>query len=73
MNQPPVSPPPGDSWLAIATSVLAAFMGVQSDSNRQRDFSHGSPVKFVIGGLIFTLLFILSVYAVVSLVLKDVK
>ena len=30
------------SLLQVAQSVLAAFFGVQSERNRQRDFEHGS-------------------------------
>jgi len=54
--------------LAIAFSVIAAAFGVQSDANRRRDFSHGSPLAYIIGGLIFTVLFVLTVLGVVMLV-----
>jgi len=54
--------------LAIAFSVIAAAFGVQSDANRQRDFSHGSALAYIIGGLIFTVLFVLTLIGVVMLV-----
>ena len=56
-------------WQAIK-SVLAAFLGVQSDKNRELDFKHGKPAHFIIAGLLLTLLFILVVWGVVKLVLN---
>tara|TARA_B100001248_G_scaffold149516_1_gene112159 strand:- start:221 stop:367 length:147 start_codon:yes stop_codon:yes gene_type:complete len=38
--------------------------------NRQRDFENGNPLAFIIGGIIFTLLFIATVATVVGLVLS---
>ena len=52
-------------------SGLAAGLGVQGSRNRERDFSAGRPVAFIIAGLVFTALFIGGVYAVVSLVLAS--
>jgi len=57
------------SLLQVAQSVLAAFFGVQSERNRQRDFEHGSGRAFVIAGLIGTVLFVLCVLLVVKLVI----
>lgn len=57
------------SILQVAQSVLAASFGVQSAQNRERDFSRGSAKTFIIAGLIGTLVFILTVYTVVKLVL----
>jgi uncharacterized membrane protein YhdT len=56
-------------WQVII-SVLAAFFGVQSDKNRERDFKHGKPIHFIVAGLLLTLVFILVVWGVVKLVLK---
>ncbi len=53
----------------VFKSVLAAFFGVQSNRNRERDFSQGKPHHFIIIGLLVALIFILLVYAVVKLVL----
>ena len=50
-------------------SVAAAFIGVQSDKNRERDFTEGKFSHFVIVGLIGVILFIGVLVAVVSLVL----
>ncbi len=42
-------------------SVLAAAFGVQSEQNRERDFSKGSPWKFAFLGLIALMIFIIAV------------
>jgi Protein of unknown function (DUF2970) len=47
-------------------SVLAAFIGVQSDKNRQIDFEQGSLMTYIIAGLIFTVLFVSAIVFVVS-------
>lgn len=41
----------------VIGSVLAAGFGVQSQRNRERDFTRGSAKQFVIVGLIATVLF----------------
>ena len=54
----------------VVSSVLAAGLGVQSSKNRERDFKQGRFSTFIAAGIIFTLLFIGTVYTVVQLVLK---
>jgi hypothetical protein len=54
----------------VVKSVLAAFIGVQSEANRIKDFQHGSFPTYVIVGIIFTLLFIFALVKVVGLVLS---
>ena len=56
---------------AIVLSILAAGIGVQSYKNRERDFAGGNPLAFIVGGFIFTILFILCVSLVVGLVLSN--
>ena len=51
-------------------SILAAFIGVQSDNNRKVDFEQGSMATYIIAGLIFTLVFVCAVVFVVSKVLS---
>ncbi|GLX78834.1 hypothetical protein tinsulaeT_21740 [Thalassotalea insulae] len=51
-------------------SVAAAFIGVQSDKNRERDFTEGKFSHFVIIGLIGVILFIGVLVAIVSLVVQ---
>lgn len=53
----------------IAASTLAAAFGVQSSRNRERDFTRGRPVHFIIAGVVFTALFVLTLILVVNLVL----
>lgn len=57
----------------IISSVLAAAVGVQSDKNRQRDFTKAKPGTYIIAGIIFTLLFIGVIFAVVQLVLANIS
>lgn len=52
-------------------SVAAAFFGVQSDKNRQRDFTQGKFSHFIIAGVIAVVLFIASLIAIVSLVIPS--
>lgn len=58
------------SIIALIKSILAAAIGVQSDKNRTRDFEQGNPLVFIIGGIVFTLLFIITIASVVGLVLS---
>lgn len=51
-------------------SVAAAFFGVQSARNRERDFSKGRPRDFVIVGLLLTLVFVLTIWGLVQLVMS---
>jgi hypothetical protein len=56
-------------FLEVVMSVLAAALGVQSSRNRERDFTHGDPVVFIVAGLIFTVAFVLTIVGIVYLVL----
>lgn len=42
------------TWWQAAGSVLAAFFGVQSGRNRERDFSRGRPAQYIVMGLVMT-------------------
>lgn len=53
----------------LLKSVMSAFLGVQSNANRERDFKHGKFSHFVIIGLLFGILFVLTLVGVVQLVL----
>ena len=50
-------------------SILAAAFGVQSGKNRARDFTHGRPSHFVALGILFTVVFALTLFGIVKLVL----
>ena len=59
------------SLVSVVKSILAAGIGVQSDKNRTRDFEQGNPLIFIIGGIVFTLLFITIVATVVGFVISN--
>lgn len=53
-------------WQVIR-SVLAAFFGVQSEQNRQQDFSRSSPWPFIITGVLAGAVFVLLVLGLAHL------
>ncbi len=55
--------------IQVVKSVLAAFVGVQSDKNRQKDFTQGELKLYVIAGVIFTAAFVAGLIFLVSAVL----
>lgn len=56
--------------LSVLKSVAAAAFGVQSPANRKRDFTKGNIWVFIIAGVLFTLIFVLTVITVVRVVLS---
>lgn len=52
--------------MQIIRSVLAAAAGVQSNENREKDFEHGNLASYIVAGLIFTVLFVLTISFLVS-------
>jgi len=56
---------------ALIGSVFAAAFGVQSSKNHERDFKHGKARVFIVAGVLFTLLFMGTVFSIVMLVLKQ--
>ena len=56
-------------WVKAVVSVLAAFLGVQSEANRRRDLTQGRFSVFVIAGIVSIVVFLLTVYGLVRLVL----
>lgn len=59
----------GTSFWSVAHSIGAGLLGVQSRKNRERDFTHGKPIHFVIGGVVGTLLFLLVIWLLVQYLL----
>jgi hypothetical protein len=57
------------SFFQLMKSTLSAFIGVQSNANRERDFTHGKISHFIGIGLLFGLIFVLTLVGVVQLVL----
>jgi len=58
------------SWWQTIKSVAAAFLGVQSDKNRTRDFEQGKFMHFVIAGLAGVIVFIGLLVLIVRFVLQ---
>lgn len=56
--------------LQVFGSVLASFIGVQSNEKRERDFTQGRPRDFIVVGVVLTASFILLVWGAVSLVMS---
>ena len=57
------------SFWQLLKSTMSAFIGVQSNANRERDFKHGKVSHFIWMGLLFGLTFVLTLVGVVQLVL----
>ena len=53
----------------VIKSVLAAFIGVQSEANRKKDFEQGSLSTYIVAGLIFTVFFVAAIIFLVSTVI----
>jgi hypothetical protein len=70
MNEPQQHDDQSLSFGELVKSVLMAFLGVQSENNRARDFSKGKLSHFIIIGLMLGLLFILTIVGVVNLVIN---
>jgi hypothetical protein len=56
----------GTGLKAVLGSLLAGAIGVQSKDNWERDFSQGRFRDYVIGGIIFTALFVFSIIGMVN-------
>ena len=56
---------------SFMSSIVAAAFGVQSNKNRERDFEHGKFHHFILGGIIFAVLFILMIVGLVKLVMHN--
>ena len=59
------------SMLSLIGSILAAAFGVQSSKARERDFSQRSPWPFIIGGVLFGIIFVVTLVLIVKMVLPD--
>lgn len=54
---------------AVIGSIMAAGLGVQSSRNHVRDLARGSARQYIVVGLVFTILFALTVFGAVKLIL----
>ena len=60
----------GLSFWQVLSSTAAAAFGVQSQKNRERDFTQGKASHFIYMGIGFTVVFVLIMVAIVSIVLN---
>ena len=57
------------TFLEVLGSVLAGAFGVQSSAMRERDFTRGNVIHFIVIGILFTASFVLAVVGVVQWIL----
>jgi len=57
------------TFFQLLKSTMSAFIGVQSNENRERDFKHGKISHFIGIGLLFGLLFIGTIVTIVQIVM----
>jgi hypothetical protein len=60
---------PRPGVLKVMQSILAGALGVQSNKRHQEDFANPSPWAYIVGGLLFTVLFIGGLILLVNVVL----
>ncbi len=53
----------------LLLSTASAFIGVQSNANRERDFKYGKISHFIAIGLLFGLVFVCTIVGVVQIVM----
>jgi hypothetical protein len=54
----------------VFSSTVAAFFGVQTEQNRQKDFKDQSPLPFIIMGIILAIVLVISLILIVNQVLS---
>lgn len=60
----------GTGFWSTVQSVLGAMFGVQSEQQREKDFDQGNAVQFIVGGIIFVVVFILTILYFVNSALE---
>lgn len=56
-------------FFSLLQSVVGAAFGVQSEKKRQEDFQHGKPGDYIALGVVFVIVFIITLIVVVNMVL----
>ncbi|MEJ2688154.1 MAG: DUF2970 domain-containing protein [Gammaproteobacteria bacterium] len=59
------------SMRKVFASVFASMFGVQSSRRHEEDFSGNSATPYIVAGIIVTVVFVLTVWGVVQLVLRS--
>lgn len=57
------------NFAKVLLSVCAAAFGVQKRENLEADFKQSSPMPFIAAGIIFTVVFVLTLVVIVKIVL----
>ncbi len=60
----------GIGFFQTIFSIFAAMFGVQSEEKHKRDFEEGSASNFIFAGIVLTIMFIVTLFMVVSSVLE---
>ncbi len=68
---PPDGGPKAPTVWETVKSVNAAFFGVQNSKNRERDFTKGKPLHFIVIGILMTFVVIGVLMVVVKLALRN--
>ena len=58
-------------FFQVVGSVLAALVGVQSEENRERDFTSGNPFAFIAVGAFGTVVLIVLIWLAVKILLAQ--
>jgi len=59
----------GTGFFNTLKSAMSAAIGVQSEANRERDFSQGKPMHFIIAGVLLTMVFLLVIGLLVKVMI----
>ena len=59
------------SFWSMVHSVIAGIFGVQSDKNREKDFTKGDAGQFIALGIIATVILLIIMFMIVSSVLES--
>ena len=59
------------SFISVVGSILAAAVGVQSNKNREKDFENQTIMPYIIGGVVFTVIFIATLVGVANIFLAN--
>ena len=65
--------PRGQSLFSVIGSVFASMFGVQSSKKHEKDFMQGKISTYLAVGAVATLVFILTVWGIVQLVVSAVQ
>ena len=57
--------------LQVIGSVLAAMVGIQTEDNRERDFTSGQIGNYIFVGIIVVAIFIFSLISIVNNILEE--